>query len=153
MQAISVFFKKYLSFKDKKGSASKAGGVIQITKNFPTLAAMTGDKKMLEINQRREGGRYLPPRDTFLLSVQGDVISAEAMGEKEFAKCFNPSNLSLSIVGEKKKDGYVVYDQDYTKVNFAKLYLWFGPWYGYRTEPVTDPRSGNPCLMRIIYLV
>ena len=82
---------------------------------------MTGDKKMLEINQRREGGRYLPPRDTFLLSVQGDVISAEAMGEKEFAKCFNPSNLSLSIVGEKKKDGYVVYDQDYTKVNFAKL--------------------------------
>ena len=44
-----------LSFKDKKGSASKAGGVIQITKNYPTLAAMTGDKKMLEINQRREG--------------------------------------------------------------------------------------------------
>ena len=85
---------------------------------------MTGDKKMLEINQRREGGRYLPPRDTFLLSVQGDVISAEAMGEKEFAKCFNPSNLSLSIVGEKKKGGYVVYDQDYTKVNFS---ITFGP--------------------------
>ena len=83
---------------------------------------MTGDKKMLEINQRREGGRYLPPRDTFLLSVQGDVISAEAMGEKEFAKCFNPSNLSLSIVGEKKKDGYVVYDQDYTKVNFSNTF-------------------------------
>lgn len=83
---------------------------------------MTNDKKMLEINQRREGGRYLPPRDTFLLSVQGDVISAEAMGEKEFAKCFNPSNLSLSIVGEKKKDGYVVYDQDYTKVNFSNTY-------------------------------
>ena len=121
MHEIPVFSKQYLSFKDKKGSASKAGGVIQITKNYPTLAAMTGDKKMLEINQRREGGRYLPPRDTFLLSVQGDVISAEAMGEKEFAKCFNPSNLSLSIVGEKKKDGYVVYDQDYTKVNFAKL--------------------------------
>ena len=83
---------------------------------------MTNDKKMLEINQRREGGRYLPPRDTFLLSVQGDVISAEAMGEKEFAKCFNPSNLSLSIVGEKKKDGYVVYDQDYTKVNFSNSF-------------------------------
>ena len=83
---------------------------------------MTGDKKMLEINQRREGGRYLPPRDTFLLSVQGDVISAEAMGEKEFAKCFNPSNLSLSIVGEKKEGGYVVYDQDYTKVHFSNSF-------------------------------
>ena len=108
--------KIFFSFKDKKGSTSKAGGVIQITKNYPTLAKMTGDKKMFEINQRREGGRYLPPRDTFLLSVQGDVISAEVMGEKEFAKCFNPSNLSLSIVGEKKEGGYVVYDQDYTKV-------------------------------------
>ena len=83
---------------------------------------MTGNKKMLEINQRREGGRYLPPRDTFLLSVQGDVISAEAMGEKEFAKCFNPSNLSLSIVGEKKEGGYVVYDQDYTKVHFSNTF-------------------------------
>ena len=112
------FSENYLSFKDKKGSASKAGGVIQITKNYPTLGAMTGDKKMLEINQKRVNGRYLPPRDTFLLSVQGDVISAEAMGEKEFAKCFNPSNLSLSIVGEKKEGGYVVYDQDYTKVYY-----------------------------------
>ena len=110
------FVKKYFSFKDKNGSTSKAGGVIQITKNYPTLAAMTNDKTMLEINQRRQGGRYLPPRDTFLLSVQGDVINAEAMGEKEFAKCFNPSNLSLSIVGEKQDGGYVVYDQDYTKV-------------------------------------
>ena len=113
------FSENYLSFKDKKGSASKAGGVIQITKNYPTLGAMTGDKKMLEINQKRVNGRYLPPRDTFLLSVQGDVISAEAMGEKEFAKCFNPSNLSLSIVGEKKEGGYVVYDQDYTKVYYS----------------------------------
>ena len=38
--------------------------VIQITKNFPTLAQMTGDENMLEINQKWKDGKVDPVRDS-----------------------------------------------------------------------------------------
>merc|ERR1712174_104591 len=60
-------------------------GVLQITKNFPSLGNMLGDESKLKIT--------------------GDFIDPE---NKDFAECFDPTKLIIYVMGAEDEDGYVV---------------------------------------------
>jgi len=94
----------------------QSGTVLQITKNFRTLAEMN-DSDQMEINQhwRTRGNerRMVPSRDSFYLEIAGDVVSEDEMYEK-FETCFDPRNLVIHIVKTKSATGHELKTSDLT---------------------------------------
>merc|ERR1711935_529277 len=94
----------------------ESGTVLQITKNFRTLAEMN-DSDQMEINQhwRTRGNerRMVPSRDSFYLEIAGDVVSENEMYEK-FETCFDPRNLVIHIVKTKSSTGHELKTSDLT---------------------------------------
>jgi len=90
-----------------------SGTVLQITKNFPSLGMMLGDETKLEINQRFRNVKgkdvVVPTRDSFNLQITGDFIDPE---NKEFAECFDPTNLIIYVMKAEAENGYVVLNQN-----------------------------------------
>lgn len=104
-------------YKNQKGSTATGGAVVQISKNFPTLADMTGDDTMFEINQEinKKTGKIVPARDSFYLKISGDMVDPEEF--EEYASCFAPENLQIFIDETKREDGkgYTVHEENWTK--------------------------------------
>jgi len=104
-------------YKNQKGSTATGGAVVQISKNFPTLAAMTGDETMFEINQEisKKTGKIVPARDSFYLKISGDMVDPEEF--EEYKACFAPENLQIFIDETKREDGegYTVHEENWTK--------------------------------------
>ena len=122
----SLVGQRGFNFKNSKGYDGLGGATIQVTKNFKTLADMTGDDSLFEANQAlNTKGRIGPLRDTFYLVMSGDDISTEVMGDF-IDSCFNPSNLQFFIHKTMVEDGYEVLAEDYTRCYYEdkmKQYL------------------------------
>ena len=128
----SVVGKHGIYYKSAKG-ATTSGAVVQMTKNFPTLSHMTGNDEMLEINQKKKSDKFVPVRDTFYLSISGDLVDPQKMKEDNFFdSCFDPSKILFNIVERKTETGYQVLQED-----FAKCY--------YKTKLVADVANNVTC--------
>ena len=103
---------------------SQSGTVLQITKNFRTLAEMTG-KDQTEINQqwkKKKGTdekKMVPLRDSFYLEIAGDIVSPDEMPEK-FESCFDPRNVVINIVKTKSDTGYKLMTNDLTACYYRR---------------------------------
>ena len=75
----SVLGAKGVFLKTTSGKSDLSGATVQFTKNFATLGEMLGDNSKLEMNQKvSKKGKVTPTRDTFMLSINGEAVDAEA---------------------------------------------------------------------------
>ena len=80
--------------KTKTNSKAWSGMAVQISKIAKTLAELTGDDADFEENQflkkMKDGSMAVKPDyDTFFLTLTGEAVTADAMGETKFKSCFN----------------------------------------------------------------
>jgi len=104
---------------------SQSGTVLQITKNFRTLAEMTGNDQMTELNQRwkkkkgTDEKKMGPLRDSFYLEIAGDIVAPGEMAGK-FESCFDPTNVVINIVKKKSETGYELLTNDLTACYYRR---------------------------------
>ena len=74
----SVLGAKGVFLKTTGGKTDLSGATVQFTKNFATLGEMLGDNTKMEMNQKLKKGKISPTKDTFMLSINGEAVDAEA---------------------------------------------------------------------------